>query len=33
MAKKGYTPTKFMAKDSFYDEDTADFAVMFSERL
>ncbi len=33
VAKKGYTPTKFMAKDSFYDEDTADFAVMFIESL
>lgn len=33
MALKKYKPTKFMAKDSFYDEDTADFAVMFIESL
>lgn len=32
MAKK-YKPTKFMAKDSYYDEDAADYAVSFIECL
>lgn len=32
MAKK-YKPTKFMAKDSYYDEDVADYAVSFIECL
>ena len=30
---KGYKPTKFMAKTSYYDEDAADFAVAFIESL
>ena len=30
---KNYKPTKFMAKDSRYDEDAADYAVMFIESL
>ena len=30
---KNYTPTKFMAEDSFYDEDAADYAVRFIECL
>ena len=30
---KKYKPTKFMAKDSRYDKDAADFAVMFIESL
>lgn len=30
---KKYTPTKFKAKDSHYDKDAADFAVMFIESL
>ena len=30
---KKYTPTKFKAKDSHYDKDAADFAVMFIEQL
>ena len=32
MAKR-YKPTKFMAKDSYYDEDAADYAVSFIECL
>ena len=32
MAKK-YKPTKFMAKDSYYDKDAADYAVSFIECL
>jgi hypothetical protein len=28
---KKYKPTKFMAKDSRYNKDVADFAVMFIE--
>ena len=30
---KKYKPTRFMAKDSRYDKDAADFAVMFIESL
>lgn len=30
---KDYTPTKFMAKDSTYNKDAADFAVSFIECL
>lgn len=30
---KKYKPTKFMAKDSRYNKDAADFAVMFIESL
>ena len=30
---KKYRPTKFKAKDSRYDKDAADFAVMFIESL
>lgn len=30
---KDYTPTRFMAKDSTYDKDAADFAVSFIECL
>ena len=30
---ENYKPTKFMAKDSYYDKDSADFAVMFIESL
>ena len=30
---KKYKPTKFRAKDSRYDKDAADFAVMFIESL
>lgn len=30
---KNYTPTRFMAKNSHYDKDAADFAVMFIESL
>ena len=30
---KKYRPTKFKAKDSRYDSDAADFAVMFIESL
>ena len=30
---KKYKPTRFMAKTSHYDQDTADFAVMFIESL
>ena len=30
---KKYKPTKFKAKDSRYDKDAADFAVMFIESL
>ena len=30
---KKYTPTKFMAKNSYYDKDAADFAVAFIESL
>ena len=30
---KKYTPTKFMAADSKYNKDAADFAVMFIEQL
>lgn len=30
---KKYKPTKFKAKDSHYDSDAADFAVMFIESL
>ena len=30
---KKYAPTRFMAKDSFYDKDSADFAVSFIENL
>ena len=30
---KKYIPTKFKAKDSRYDKDAADFAVMFIEQL
>lgn len=33
MAKKKYKPTRFMAKDSYYDEDAADYAVNFIECL
>ncbi len=32
MAKK-YKPTRFMAKDSYYDEDAANYAVNFIECL
>lgn len=30
---KDYTPTKFKAKDSCYDKEAADFAVIFIESL
>jgi hypothetical protein len=30
---KNYKPTKFMAKDSVYDEDDADYAVSFIQAL
>lgn len=30
---KKYKPMRFMAKDSYYDEDSADFAVAFVESL
>ena len=30
---KKYTPTRFMAKTSHYDKDSADYAVMFIESL
>ena len=30
---KNYKPTKFMAKDSVYDEDAADYAVSFIQAL
>lgn len=30
---KKYKPTRFMAEDSYYDEDAADYAVMFIEQL
>ena len=30
---ENYKPTKFMAKDSYYDKDSADYAVMFIESL
>lgn len=30
---KNYTPTRFMAENSHYDKDAADFAVMFIESL
>lgn len=30
---KKYRPTKFKAKDSYYDKDSADFAVAFVESL
>lgn len=30
---KNYKPTRFKAKDSRYDKDAADFAVMFIESL
>ena len=30
---KTYKPTRFKAKDSRYDKDAADFAVMFIESL
>ena len=30
---KKYTPTKFMAKDSYYDKDSANYAVSFIESL
>ena len=30
---KNYKPTKFMAEDSYYDKDAADFAVNFIENL
>lgn len=30
---KKYKPTAFKAKDSYYDEDAADFAVAFIENL
>ena len=30
---KKYKPTKFMAKTSHYDQDAADYAVMFIESL
>ena len=33
MAKKKYKPTRFMAKDSYYDEEAADYAVNFIECL
>lgn len=32
-AKKGYKPTKFMAKGSYYDKEKADFAVDFLQSL
>ena len=28
-----YVPTRFMLEDSYYDEEAADFAVMFIEQL
>ena len=31
--KKKYRPSKFMAKDSYYDKDAADYAVDFIECL
>ena len=30
---KKYKPTRFKAKDSYYDKETADFAVAFIENL